>query len=97
MWNEHFGISIVEMMAAGLITIAHDSGGPKSDIITPPTTGFLATTETQYAQAMQHVFSMSASEQQAIRDAARVSMARFNDQEFEVSFTKAIMDSKILE
>lgn len=29
MWNEHFGISIVECMAAGLIMIAHASGGPK--------------------------------------------------------------------
>jgi alpha-1,2-mannosyltransferase len=26
---EHFGISIVEMMAAGIITIAHNSAGPK--------------------------------------------------------------------
>ncbi len=28
MWNEHFGIGVVEMMAAGVITIAHNSGGP---------------------------------------------------------------------
>jgi alpha-1,2-mannosyltransferase len=35
MWNEHFGIGIVEMMAAGLIVIAHNSGGPKSDIVVP--------------------------------------------------------------
>jgi alpha-1,2-mannosyltransferase len=33
MWNEHFGISVVEMMAAGLVVIAHNSGGPKMDII----------------------------------------------------------------
>lgn len=33
MLEEHFGISIVEMMAAGLYTIAHNSGGPKDDII----------------------------------------------------------------
>lgn len=26
---EHFGISIVEMMAAGVITISHNSAGPK--------------------------------------------------------------------
>ena len=36
MWNEHFGISVVEMMAGGLITIGHNSGGPKLDIITHP-------------------------------------------------------------
>ncbi|KAJ2726329.1 asparagine-linked glycosylation protein [Coemansia sp. Benny D115] len=35
MRDEHFGIGIVEMMAAGLLTIAHDSAGPKLDIITP--------------------------------------------------------------
>lgn len=29
MWNEHFGIGVVESMAAGLIMIAHASGGPK--------------------------------------------------------------------
>lgn len=33
MWNEHFGIGIVEYQAAGLISVAHDSGGPKSDIV----------------------------------------------------------------
>ena len=33
MRQEHFGIGIVEMMAAGLLTIAHNSGGPKTDII----------------------------------------------------------------
>lgn len=33
MKNEHFGIAIVEMMAAGIITIAHESGGPLRDII----------------------------------------------------------------
>jgi alpha-1,2-mannosyltransferase len=33
MREEHFGIGIVEMMAAGLLVVAHDSGGPKTDII----------------------------------------------------------------
>lgn len=35
MWNEHFGISVVEMMAAGLVVVAHNSGGPASDILVP--------------------------------------------------------------
>jgi alpha-1,2-mannosyltransferase len=35
MWNEHFGIGVVEYQAAGLIAVVHDSGGPKGDIVTP--------------------------------------------------------------
>lgn len=37
MWNEHFGISVVEMMASGLIVVAHKSGGPALDIVTDET------------------------------------------------------------
>ncbi|ORY41697.1 UDP-Glycosyltransferase/glycogen phosphorylase [Rhizoclosmatium globosum] len=33
MRDEHFGIGVVEYMAAGLITVAHNSGGPKMDIV----------------------------------------------------------------
>lgn len=35
MWNEHFGIGVVEYMAAGLIPVVHSSGGPKLDIVVP--------------------------------------------------------------
>lgn len=34
MWNEHFGIGVVEYQAAGLISVVHNSGGPKLDIVT---------------------------------------------------------------
>jgi alpha-1,2-mannosyltransferase len=34
MWNEHFGIGVVEYQAAGLISVVHNSGGPKGDIVT---------------------------------------------------------------
>jgi alpha-1,2-mannosyltransferase len=33
MWNEHFGIGVVEYQAGGLISVVHDSGGPKEDIV----------------------------------------------------------------
>lgn len=35
MWNEHFGIGVVEYQAAGLISVVDDSGGPKEDIVVP--------------------------------------------------------------
>jgi alpha-1,2-mannosyltransferase len=33
MWNEHFGIGVVEYQAAGLISVVNNSGGPKLDIV----------------------------------------------------------------
>lgn len=33
MWNEHFGIGVVEYQAAALICVVNDSGGPKADIV----------------------------------------------------------------
>jgi alpha-1,2-mannosyltransferase len=35
MVEEHFGIGVVEYMAAGAVPIAHDSGGPRADIVVP--------------------------------------------------------------
>jgi len=50
---EHFGIAVVEMMAAGLIVLAHDSAGPKMDIISNDRTcGFLCTDEDSYIQSL---------------------------------------------
>lgn len=33
MIDEHFGISLVEFLASGLIVVAHNSAGPKMDIL----------------------------------------------------------------
>lgn len=92
MWNEHFGIGIVEMQAAGCIPIAHNSGGPKQDIVTPVVgvesiaipTGFLADTEEGYAEAMWEVFHVIDHPQ--IARAARESSKRFSDEHFTESF-----------
>lgn len=50
MWNEHFGMVIVEYMAAGLVPIVHDSAGPKLDIVVPWSTT-LSTTSTTDSDA----------------------------------------------
>jgi alpha-1,2-mannosyltransferase len=48
---EHFGIAVVELMSAGIITIAHNSAGPKQDIIgaSKQPVGYLADTAENYA------------------------------------------------
>jgi len=93
MWNEHFGISVVEMMAAGLVVVAHDSGGPSMDIVTPfndQKTGYLATTPGEYADALAEALdtmsgASSYKESLAMRTAARSSADRFSDEKFSAS------------
>ncbi|XP_036022639.1 GDP-Man:Man(3)GlcNAc(2)-PP-Dol alpha-1,2-mannosyltransferase isoform X1 [Onychomys torridus] len=93
MWNEHFGIGVVECMAAGTIILAHNSGGPKLDIVIPhegQITGFLAESEEGYAETMAHILSLSSEKRLQIRKTARASVSRFSDQEFEVSFLSSV-------
>ncbi|EJT79359.1 hypothetical protein GGTG_04443 [Gaeumannomyces tritici R3-111a-1] len=83
MWNEHFGIGVVEYQAAGLISVVHDSGGPKLDIVTAidgEPTGFHATTSTEFADAFQK--ALSHPDPLAIRKRARQSAKRFTEEEF---------------
>jgi len=81
MWNEHFGIGIVELMAAGVIPVAHNSGGPKSDIIKPNETGFLAATEEEYADRIAAILNGRNRFSQVQQD-ARASVDRFSEEEF---------------
>ena len=83
---------VVECMAAGNIIVAHNSGGPKMDIVVPEEkqiTGFLADTEEGYADAMSNILHMSAEERMKIRLAARRSVHRFSEEEFERTFLAA--------
>ncbi|XP_019621446.1 PREDICTED: GDP-Man:Man(3)GlcNAc(2)-PP-Dol alpha-1,2-mannosyltransferase-like isoform X1 [Branchiostoma belcheri] len=92
MWNEHFGIGVVECMAAGTIILAHESGGPKMDIVVEHNgscTGFLAHDEKTYADAIRTILSMSPEERMEVRRNGRESSSRFSDQEFQTSFLNA--------
>lgn len=101
MWNEHFGIAIVESMAAGLIMVAHNSGGPKSDIVLEsnhdPTkrTGYLATTADEYANRIHEILSMKSHDAAVIRQNARVSAQRFSDEVFTISFQNAVAELQL--
>lgn len=59
MRNEHFGIAVVELMAAGIVTIAHKSAGPLFDIIggTDKEVGYLAQSESDYEILAEQAFN----------------------------------------
>lgn len=71
MWNEHFGISLVECMAAGCVMVGHRSGGPLLDIIKDSETGFLADTVQEYGDCLCNVMSMTHEERMAIVSSAK--------------------------
>eukprot|EP00804_Cyclotella_cryptica_P002711 CCRYP_009621-RA/>CCRYP_009621-RA protein AED:0.05 eAED:0.05 QI:557/1/1/1/1/0.66/3/889/384 len=112
MWNEHFGIGLVEMMAAGLVTVAHDSGGPKADIIQSPwnvprggdgvsgdqSTGCLATTAEEYANAIYEIIKRGSSSREILkmRENGRKSAERFSDEVFVKSLKEILLASSLL-
>eukprot|EP00043_Microstomoeca_roanoka_P017575 m.184115 g.184115 ORF g.184115 m.184115 type:complete len:507 (+) comp16663_c0_seq3:114-1634(+) len=90
MADEHFGIGVVEFMAAGAIALAHNSAGPQGDIVVPhdgEPTGFLATTAQEYAKCIDDILTMSPKDRQAMQERARRSVnERFSEAEFQRSF-----------
>ncbi|KAL9476937.1 hypothetical protein ACSS6W_006778 [Trichoderma asperelloides] len=84
MWNEHFGIGVVEYQAAGLISVVHDSGGPKLDIVTEvdgEPTGFHASNAAEFAAGYEAALSLP--DPLAMRLRARKSAKRFSEEVFE--------------
>jgi alpha-1,2-mannosyltransferase len=85
MYAEHFGIGNVEGLAAGLIPVVHNSGGPKLDIVVPfegEPIGFHAETDEDYAEAFTKVATMDADQRYAMRLRGRKSTTRFTEAAF---------------
>lgn len=92
MWNEHFGIGVVEFLAAGIIPIAHNSGGPKLDIVVPGS-GFLASTSEQYSDHMIRILEMSEEEVEEMRRRGREHvMGTFSDETFRTVFIEKCVE-----
>jgi len=93
MWNEHFGIGVVEYQAAGLISIVNNSGGPKMDIVVDIDgghTGYHAMTETEYAACFAKALSLPRQEVLAMRQRARKSSDRFTDAKFAAKWNASL-------
>lgn len=91
MRDEHFGIGVVEYMAAGLIACVHDSAGPKLDIVTPyqgGRTGYHATDANSFADAFHSALSLPKGECEAMRTRAQRSAARFSEEVFETAWNE---------
>lgn len=85
MWNEHFGIGVVEYQAAGLVSVVHDSGGPKMDIVVEVDggrTGWHAETAEEFAEGFRRALGLEAGEVVAMRARARKSAGRFTEEVF---------------
>jgi len=86
MWNEHFGIGVVEYQAAGLVCVVNDSGGPKRDIVVEcggGPTGFHASSEVEYAEAFAKALGLRGEEALNMRKRARLSARRFGEAAFD--------------
>lgn len=87
MKDEHFGINLVEFMAAGLITVSHKSAGPWLDIVWPSINhsiasgndegekasgvGYHAQTVEEYAKILGEIFAKNEAELLPVREGAR--------------------------
>ena len=89
---EHFGIAVVEFMAASLVVVAHASGGPLLDIVgTSEERGFVATDAQDYATKLASVIEMDASSRRKIGERGRAYVAeRFSDSAFGRTFVSAL-------
>jgi len=95
MWNEHFGMGVVENMAAGLIPVVHASAGPYLDIVRDAegAPGFFFRSKRDpdglglqgfptFSTALLSALRLSDSEQARYRERAYRASQRFSDGAF---------------
>ncbi|TIB95327.1 UDP-Glycosyltransferase/glycogen phosphorylase [Wallemia mellicola] len=94
MIDEHFGINVVEYMAAGLIPLAHASAGPLLDIIVDyngERTGYHGRDVKDFAQRIDEIFSLDSNKDLEMRQRARNSVVeRLSDKKFNEDFLQVL-------
>ena len=89
---EHFGIAVVEFMAAGLVPLAHASGGPLLDIVgADGDRGLVATDAPDYAAKLAALVDGPRETRDAMAANARAFVAdRFSDAAFSAAFVAGL-------
>ena len=80
-------------MAAGVITVANNSGGTMRDITMEYNgcrNAFLATDELEYAEAIKHIIFMRPESRAVITKQAQASVDRFSEAQFNKLFLEAL-------
>jgi len=90
MTDEHFGICIVEYMAFGAIPIAHNSGGPKMDIVQHGVDGFLASDAISYAAALEGAFGMNDEKLSEMIENGKRKSLHFSEENFNAGMYDAL-------
>jgi len=96
MIDEHFGITLLELLASDLVVVSHNSGGPKEDILragegSQQPRGYLCDTVEEFADALYKGITGYDSTCAPMRKEARTSLKRFlNNDQFSQAFIKRI-------
>lgn len=109
MWNEHFGIAVVEYIAGGLIPIVHGSAGPLFDIVIDNVGFFfLDPSDPDYKEthsilgfgtlcdALKEVSYLNDADKKKLSDIAiRIALTKFSDNKFDGKWIDIVL-SKVL-
>lgn len=99
MVDEHFGIAVVEYMAAGLLTLSHASAGPLQDIAVPvdgTETGFHASSLDNYVDTAYRLMVLPPDAALRIRQLARTrATTTFSAAEFESNWRTRMWDELV--
>lgn len=96
MKDEHFGISLIEMMAAGLILVTHNSAGAKDDILVnykdENNIGFLVDNENDYINQIEEILLKYNEIKTLYVNSSRKRAEKFSDEAFKAQFINQLKE-----
>ena len=95
MIDEHFGITLIEMMAAGLIVVTHNSAGAKNDILVSDgdmKPGFLVNNENEYVAQIEEILIRYNEIKSQMLNASKQRAEKFSDEAFKEHFLNRLKE-----